>query len=312
MSRVTPDPVMPAPEQEATMEARTVPIERSAGWSVSRRDRVLAILGALAGALAVSGSLLTWVNVLRRRQSTAVRGTSFGIGTLALVVGVVMIVAAVVWIVTSGPRIRAAAAVAILAGGAAATIAIGTGLATTAFLDQAVSKHGHHQKDGGGTITGTSPSGVGAAYAPGSTGSTTGPWTVGSNGGKGTSSVQPSGPVFQALAGGGTQAGGRGTTSTLAPGVFIALAGGVIGMFVGIWSLLTGRSPKVTAAPVGTVVGAPASPVQPPDEPTQAYAPPATPLQPSGEPTQAYAAPAAPVPTAGEPTLIIPRTEQGV
>ena len=74
------------------MEATTAPIERSAGWNGSRRDRVLAILGALAGALAISGALLTWVTVEKRHQSTAFRGTSFGVGTLALVAGIVMVV----------------------------------------------------------------------------------------------------------------------------------------------------------------------------------------------------------------------------
>jgi hypothetical protein len=250
------------------MEPRTASIERSTGWTGSRRDRVLAILGALAGALAVSGALLTWVTVQKRHQSTVLRGTSFGVGTLALVVGIVMVAAAVVWIVTSGPRIRAAAAVAIRAGGAAATITIGTGLATKGFFDQAAAKKAHHHK-GVDTTPSPSGSGVGAAYVPGNLGGSTatatgaGTWSGGRNEGQDASPLQPGAPAFQALADAGKKAGGKGTTSTLASGVFIALAGGILGMIVGIWALLTGRPPKPGPVPARTADETPASTMTP-------------------------------------------------
>jgi hypothetical protein len=304
------------------------PIERSTGWTGSRRDRMLAILGALAGALAVSGALLTWVTVQKRHQSTVFRGTSFGVGTLALAVGIVMVAAAVVWIVTSGPRIRAAAAVAILACGAAATISIGTGLATKGFFDQATAKKGHHHK-GVGTTPSPSGSGVGAAYVPGSLGSETGTATgagtssgVG-NAGPGTSSVQPGAPVFQALAkGAGKKAGGKGTTSTLAPGVFIALAGGVIGMIVGIWALLGGRTRKQGPVPGVAAEGTPAPTMTPPAQdpapsgvaPTPEYATAAPPDEPppaADAQTHVYATAMPSAMSPGEPTQVIPRAEGG-
>jgi hypothetical protein len=194
-----------------------------------------ALIGALAGALAVSGSLLTWATVGR---SGAIHGTSYALGILTLVCGIVMLAGGVALILVSQPRTRTATALAIAAMGLTVVITIGTGLATGTLLDQAPGKAARHHRPGKISPS-TSPTAVGLAHlVPGYQ------HAVGSGRADGSTPrslprvvVPNAGTTFQALA-----KGGRKGRVTLGPGPFIGLVGGLLGLVAGLWALLSSRA----------------------------------------------------------------------
>ena len=207
-------------------------------------SRVPLVLGALAGALAIAGSMITWVTVERGKLTTQLRGTEFGVGALTFACGIVIVIAIAAWALGSDTRLRAATAAIVLAAGAVVTIAIGSSLATRALFDQAApanakQKHGHHQKKGGGEDANATPTSsataVGVVHVPeGSGGTALSP---------GTEPRRSFVALADAAAGGANRhARKKAVTSTLQPGVFIALAGGVLAMVAGLWGLLTGRA----------------------------------------------------------------------
>ncbi len=252
-------------------------------------SRVPIILGAVAGALAIAGSMITWVTVERGKLTTQLRGTEFGVGVLTFACGVVIVIAIAAWALGSDSRLRAAMAAIVLAAGAVVTIAIGSSMATRALFDQAApadakQKHGrHHQQKGGGQDTNATPTAsataLGLAYRPDVTGGTT-PLP-------GMAHQRSFAELGDAAAGGGNRhARKKAITSTLQPGVFIALAGGVLAMVAGLWGLLAGRAAAPASGGSGDTATAdpPGGPrTEPPEAPGAPRAP-GAPSEPSTEP----------------------------
>jgi hypothetical protein len=229
----------------------------------------LALLGALAGALAISGSLLTWASV--GRAGVAIRGTSYTLGILTLVSGVIMLAGSIAWILTSQTRVRTASALAVAALGLTVVVTVGTALATGSLLDQAPAKAARHHRPGKASPQPT-PTAVGLANialdAPsGTTGAA--PDLTGRQPVRLRIAAGNDHPSFRPLA----KSGRRGRQhATLGPGAFIGLVGGILGTIAGLWALLGKRGNRpvlVAQAPRRVVSGGSAQP-QPGSSPIHA------------------------------------------
>jgi hypothetical protein len=240
----------------------------TAAWQPGndRATRWQALIAALAGALAISGALLTWATV--GRAGVTVHGTSYSLGILTLACGVVMLAGGIAWILVTQPRTRTATALAVAAMGLTVVITVGTGLATGSLLDQAPGKAVRQHSRSGRTPSTTSPTAVGLAYlAPGAHGVTAGSLRNISGTPRTAQRIagRKDGPDFHALAKRGRRPKGH---VAIGPGAFIGLAGGLLGLIAGLWSLLGSRANRpvlVPAAPRRVVVGqGAANPGQPP------------------------------------------------
>ena len=237
---------------------------QTAGWAATRGARLAAMLAALGGGLAIAGALLPWVSVTRGKKTDVLHGTSFSIGTMTLIGGIVLVLCAVVWLAMASVRARVTFAVVAVAASAAIAIAIGAGLGTKAFLDQASTKAKHHQKSGKAGKSGSNPSSsaTGAVFIPDAQAVPV------------LTSAQPAGAfVAQAEAGKGKK-NRKAVTSTLQAGVFIALAGGILGLIGGLWLLLAPSGRRAPAGPSGEpATTGPPGPAGPPASETLVAAP---------------------------------------
>jgi hypothetical protein len=230
--------------------------DRAEVWGPTKGSRLAAALTALGGGLAIAGALLPWVSVEHGKKVEMLRGTSFAIGTMTLIAGIALIVCAVVCVAVSSARARVAFAVVGVAAGAAILIAVGAGLGTKAFLDQASTHVKKHDKAGKHGSNGASPSGsaIGAVFVPNpATGFAAKPSL--------TSTKARTEAVPFAKKG---KKKNKAITSTLKPGVFISLGGGLLGLIGGVWLLLTPsggrRRHDGQAAPAGTEAAVPPAP----------------------------------------------------
>jgi hypothetical protein len=239
----------------------------TAAWQsgTDRATRWQALIGALGGALAVSGSLLTWATVGRAR--VAIHGTSYGFGILTLVCGVVMLAGGIALILVLRPRTRTATALAVAAMGLTVVITVGTGLATGSLLDQAPGKAARQHGRSGRTQPATARTAVGLAYlVPDSHGATLESHRALTGAQRAAQRIagRNDGADFRALAKRDRRARGR---TALGPGPFIGLVGGLLGLVAGLWALLgsrTNRPVLVATAPRRVVPGPDAAESGPP------------------------------------------------
>ncbi len=290
-------------------EVASGPPAPAGGWSLPRGARIASALAGLGGALAIAGALLPWVSVTHGRKSEVLHGTSFSVGTLTLIAGIVLVLCTVVWLAVASMRARIVLAVVVVALSAAVAVAIGAGLGTKSFLNDAVAKSKHHQRNGQAAGSGTSGSNrpasvTGAAYLP--------------NAPAGSSSSAATTILAAARSGGGLVAQAdaakarknRKVTSTLAAGVFIALAGGVLALVGGLWLLLASSGTRAPAGPSGEPAGSgPPAPTEPPA--TEAATVSAAPIASQANAAQPDPAPSRPVAPAEAETTQLPPVPAG-
>jgi hypothetical protein len=282
----------------AMQEVTSGPAAPAGGWGATRGARIAAALAGLGGALAIAGALLPWVSVTHGKKSEVLHGTSFSVGTLTLIAGIVLVACAVVWLAVASLRARLVLAVVAVAASAAMAVAIGAGLGTKAFLNQGATKAKHHQRSGK-NHSGSNPtaSATGAVYIPNRPGQADAAGTPVL-----TAARASAGFVAQADAGKGKK-NRKAVTSTLEAGVFISLAGGILGLIAGLWLLLASSGKRAAAGPSGEPAATgPPAPEAPSATETAVPVVPVVPVAPAGPIAADPAAmPPAPVPVPSGP-----------
>lgn len=183
---------------------------RSGGW-------VLPLVVTAAGALAIAGSLFGWVAVKSGSASRSIGGLSLTAGRVALAAGVVMVVAGLVALAVRGPRARTAMALVTVVAGIAVSSILLSQVATGSLAGRLAHAGGHHR---GSTVSAQAPAGSNGAAPTGKTGK-----------------------------GGHRHRGGAGSSSD-GPGVFVSLAGAILGAGAGIaWLARSGSVPVQPAEP---------------------------------------------------------------